>query len=207
MELALLKVCHSTLICLPTLQETQPLGEIIRRARQNPPTKFLGPIDMLIKRFKLSNVKIETILLNAGIKCIMPKFTTIIAPSRSKSIKDKKHNKAKFKVYLDGSGHNNGLGAAAVLYSKGNPRRIKSLKAYIGTQNQHNAYEAEVIGAILATWLIHHTLETIGKRVSIYTNNQSIITALTSHRMTTGHYLIDNLRLAANAIGQKLSIK
>ena len=171
MELALLKVCHNALICLLTLQETHPLGEIISRARQNPPTKFLGPIDMLMKSFKLSDIKIETILPNAEIKCITPKFTTIIAPSRRESIKDKKHDKAKFKVYSDGSGHDNRLGAAAVLHTKGNPRRIKLLKAYIGTPNKHNTYEAEVIGAILATWLIHNTLETLGKRVSIYTNN------------------------------------
>ena len=74
--------------------------------------------------------------------------------------------------------------STAILYKQGNSRTIQ---AYISTADKHNTYKAEIIGAILTTWLIHNTPETLGKMISLYTNNQSIIAALTSHESATSH--------------------
>ena len=45
-----------------------------------------------------------------------------------------------------------------------------------------------------------------GKRVSLYTDNQSIIDALLPHKATPGQYLINTLRIAVNALRCRLEI-
>ena len=47
----------------------------------------------------------------------------------------------------------------------------------------------------------------MGKRISLYTNNQSIIKALASQKATSGQYLINTLKRVANKIGQMLEIR
>ena len=47
------------------------------------------------------------------------KYKMIIDSSRMESINSEANNKADFKIYLDGSGQDNGIGSAAILYKKG----------------------------------------------------------------------------------------
>ena len=84
--------------------------------------------------------------------------------------------------------------------------QVKSLKVYLGTPDEHNTYEAEIIETIITIWLLQSTPDTIGKKVSLYTDNQSIINALSTPKLTSGQYLINTLRTAANTALCKLSI-
>ena len=49
MELALLKACHNSIICILTLPDSYPLHQIAQKAKHNPPAKHLSPSDSLIK--------------------------------------------------------------------------------------------------------------------------------------------------------------
>jgi hypothetical protein len=60
---------------------------------------------------------------------------------------------------------------------------------------------------VCTTWLLRTTPETLGKKVSIYIDNQSIIAALVSPKSTSGQYLLNFLRLAANDVGCDLTIR
>jgi hypothetical protein len=44
-ELALLKACHAAIVRSLTLPDTNPIQQIIAKAKRNPPTKHLSPID------------------------------------------------------------------------------------------------------------------------------------------------------------------
>lgn len=81
------------------------------------------------------------------------------------------------------------------------------IQAYLGPTDKHNTYKAEIVGVILATWLLQNTPETLGKQISLYTDNQSIIDAITSQNATPGQYLINKLKSSANKIGHKLEIR
>ena len=115
MDLALLKACHTAMIHLLTLPEQHPLHNIVKKARHTPPTKHLSSIDMLLKQFKLRHTKIETIYPTIYTQQPKIKFTTKVEPSRKESIKAEANNMANFKIFLDGSGHDNGIGSAAIL--------------------------------------------------------------------------------------------
>jgi hypothetical protein len=63
----------------------------------------------------------------------------------------------------------------------------------MGAPNQHNIFEAEATGAILALWILESTSAVIRKRVSLYTDNQSIMTTLPHPKATSGQHLLSSL--------------
>jgi ribonuclease HI len=207
MELALLKACHSAMVRILTLPDTHPLHQIIREAQRNPPAKHPSPLDTLIKKFDLQETKVEIIQPAVTLTHSNSRIATHIDKNREDSIISERLDTADFKVFSDGSGHDNGIGSAAILYEKNRHRPLRSLQAYLGTPDEHNTYEAEAAGALLALWLIRTTPETIGKRVSLYIDNQSIITALLTPKSTPAQYILNALRISAHNIGCNLSIK
>jgi ribonuclease HI len=206
-ELALLKAVHRAAIRMLTLPPTHPLYEIITSTRLHPPSRHASPIANLFKILKLERPKVETIIPKAQHKNRAPKFSTKIAASREDSIKDEKNDDAEFRAYSDGSGTDEGIGAAAVLYKRGRTRPIDQLKLYLGPPASHNTYEAETAGAILATWLISKRNDIVGKKVSLYIDNQSVITVIKNPTAKSGQYLVHQLNLLANALTCKLGIK
>ena len=136
-----------------------------------------------------------------------PSYTTTIDENRKDSINSESSDDADYKVFSDGSGREEGIGSAAILFEKGRVRPLRSLQAYLGTPDKHNTYEAEAVGALLALWILQTTPETIGKRVTLYVDNQSIITAMSSIKATSGQHLLQALRLAANDASCTLTIR
>ena len=146
MDLALLKACHNALVRSLTLPSTNPIHQIIRKAKRYLPTKHLGPMDNLLKLFSLANVKVETIYPAITIKR-EKRYETKIDNTREDSIANESHDDADFKVFSDGLGHDNEVGSAAILYKKGRHSFIKRLKKFIGTTKKHNTYKAEAVGS------------------------------------------------------------
>lgn len=62
------------------------------------------------------------------------------------------HNAICYKVYSDGSGFEGGAGVSAVMCM--NNREIKSLHLYLSPSNEHTVYESELIGLLLALYLL-----------------------------------------------------
>ena len=202
MELALKKACYRAILRTLTLPQSHPLHRIIRKAKRHPPEKHLGPLDELIRIFKLRNINFETIDPErqnfAGIMVFKP--NTNIAPTRDISIAFKLTDNADYKAFSDGSGQENGIGASAILYKRGFVRPIKEIQAYLGPKTKHNTYKAEATGALLAIWIIRNTIETIGKTVSLYIDNQALILALAGNGHSSGQHLIRALKTEANGL-------
>lgn len=207
MDLALLKACFSAMVRYLTLPDTHPLHQIIVNAKCQVPAKHLSPIDKLIKQFSLKRIQTETILPIASLPSRPNTFRLQMDNTREDSINSEATDNADFKVFSDGSGHDNGIGAAAILYEKNRHRPLRSLKAHLGTPDKYNTFEAEAVGVVLALWLIRTTPETLGKTVSLFTDNQSIVMALSSAKAASGQYLIDSIKNAANTAGARLTIK
>ena len=208
MELALLKACHRTTVRMLTLPDSHPLYNMVKKSAQNPPEKHPSPIDQLLKTFKMANTntKMETIDPIRRGKADSERFRMSIATSREESISLESDDIADYKAYSDGSGQENNIGASAILYKKGSARPLKDIKAYLGPSSKRNTYEAEIIGAILATWIIRNTPEIIGKRVTIYVDNQAVIKALDGIKPKSGQHLIRSLATAANDLPCRLRI-
>ena len=104
--------------------------------------------------FGLKPDKMETIEPASVDPHLEDKFKTTVAKTREETMEHEKHDNADFRVYTDGSGNNEEVGAAAVMYKKGRLTPIDQRQCYIGPRKEHNTYEAEDIGGILGTWLL-----------------------------------------------------
>jgi ribonuclease HI len=207
MELALRKACHGAILRSISLPATHPIHQIVKSAKRNPPEKHLGPLDQLIKLFKLKKVKLETIKPAIRDWAKAPRFKTVIAGNREDSISFERSDTADFKAFSDGSGRDDGIGAVAILFKKGFIRPTNDMKAYLGHKSKHNTYEAEAVGALFAIWLIRNNPEAIGKLVSLYIDNQAIVMALTGINRISGQHLIHSIITAANGLPCNLTIR
>ncbi|OJA10385.1 hypothetical protein AZE42_10669 [Rhizopogon vesiculosus] len=115
-----------------------------------------------------------------------------IAPSREQAIADHDSNEDEIKIYCDGSGINQNIGAAAVLYCKERPQP-RVLRYHLGSADEHTVYESEAVGLTLAAQLIS-TEDDITFQVSIYVDNQAAIKSGDIFSTNPGHYLIDHFR-------------
>lgn len=131
-------------------------------------------------------------------------ITVIIDKSREESIRNEGREKAWYRIYSDGSGQNGKAGAAAILMEGDNPLPTRTLCYHLGLLSRHTTYEAEAVGAILATHLIKLIPASVTEENEIihYVDNQSIIKALQAHKGKTGQYLIENYRKHAQSITQ-----
>ena len=205
-ELALLKACHSALVRSLTLPSTNPIQQVVERAKLVRPRKHLGPIDKLLKLYGLEDAEIETVYPAIVLKSLSPRRTVIRDKTREDSIKSERVDKADYKIFTDGSGHDDGIGASAVLYKNRRSRPLKTLQAHLGGPDRHNTYEAETMGAILALWILENTPATIGKTVSLYTDNQALVKSFPHPKASSGQYLLSFLRTAVEDIGCSLTI-
>ena len=90
-------------------------------------------------------------------------------------------------IYTDGSGHNKNIGAA--IYSP----TIDIIKGeYIGTENTHNVYAAELTAIQMAIILFEEKIEKY-TNIHIFTDNQSAIQAVESPKRQSGQYIIKEI--------------
>jgi len=206
-ELAMKKMCHRAAVRLLSLPKNHPLYRMLGEARARPPTSHPSPIDDMLQIFRLRRKTIEMISPRTDDPYALARFRTKIEESRGLSIEEEKRDEPDYKIFTDGSDHDGGVGAGAVMYKKGSPAQISQLKAYLGSLKEHDSYEAEVVGGILAMWMIANTADAFRKTVIVYSDNQPFIKTVTNPKAVPGQYLLKHLNKAANELRAKLEIK
>ena len=94
-------------------------------------------------------------------------------------------------IYMDGSGIEGRIGAAAVLYiGRRNP---KVLRYHLGMQNKHTVYKAEAVDLSLAMHLLNSELDlTTPVDIYVYVDNQAMIKCGEVFTTKSDHYLMDH---------------
>lgn len=118
-----------------------------------------------------------------------PKIRTRITTSADEAIEDENSNNSDVKIFTDGSGMVERIGAAAVLYRNG--RAKTTLHYQLGSQRHHMVYEGEGVGVILGVKLI--SKEWGIWSATIYTDNQATIMATQLTKPNAGHHIFDAL--------------
>ncbi|KAI0337727.1 ribonuclease H-like protein, partial [Trametopsis cervina] len=104
----------------------------------------------------------------------------------------------------DGSDIDGGVGAAAVLYTRG--KRIsqrKTLRHYLGTSGEHTVYEAELAGMLLALQLLRNISARIHGSVFIALDNRAAIQAASHAQSGPAHYLLHDFHSTLCTIKRK----
>jgi ribonuclease HI len=97
-------------------------------------------------------------------------------------------------IYTDGSGHNGHIGAA--IYS---PTTEVTKGEYLGTEDTHNVYAAELTAIQMAITLFRETMDK-HKNVYVFTDNQSAIQAIDTPKHQSGQYIIEGILDAIDEI-------
>ena len=123
----------------------------------------------------------------------MPKATTEISAA-SKDEAAKAHQQRLHQIstqdliiYTDGSGHNGHIGAA--IYS---PTTTVTKGEYLGTDDTHNIYAAELTAIQMAIKLFEEDIDK-HPNVYIFTDNQSTIQAVDSPKRQSGQYIVKEI--------------
>jgi hypothetical protein len=90
-------------------------------------------------------------------------------------------------IYTDGSGHGGQIGAA--IYS---PTINVTKGEYIGTDNTHNVYAAELTAIQMAITLFEEKIQEY-PNVYVFTDNQSAIQTIETPKQQSGQYIIKSI--------------
>ena len=174
---------------LATLPPSHPLHKPILNAASRLVKRHPTPLHDLMHRYKIQPKLIETIKATRHDIKWKPNITIKIAGNADDAIKELENDNPDIKVFTDGSGMDNKIGAAAVLYRNG--RQKSKLRYQLGPQRYHTVYEGEGVGTILGTKLV--SKEWGARSVIFYIDNLAIIMATQLTKPTSGHHIIDTL--------------
>ena len=122
----------------------------------------------------------------------VPAITAISAASKDEAAKAHQQRLRQIStqdliIYTDGSGHDGQIGAA--IYS---PTNNATRGEYIGTDNTHNVYTAELMAIQMAITLFKEKIQEY-PNVYVFTDNQSAIQAVDSPKRQSGQYIIKEI--------------
>ena len=181
------------------------LYETIVTQRPRPSkTKNISSLEILCRRFeKRFNCKIEN--LERTIPFVTPPWwippLTEIAPSKheAKISHDniiRAHDPQKqLIIYTDGSGMNGKIGAAALI-----PSQNITLKAYLGPIHYLTVYSGELQGVAMALNSTSSPNRQPTQKVTIFTDNQSVIQAVSAPHVQSGQQILPFVVLAINKL-------
>jgi ribonuclease HI len=115
--------------------------------------------------------------------------TTSIAEDTETAMHEDATADEDLRVYSDRSMIEGGVGGAAVIMRDG--EEMGSKRFYLGSDQEHTVYEAEIVGMILAVQLLKEAGGNRGGTMSLGINNQAAITATSAFQSRPGHYLMD----------------
>src|SRR5437667_2298440 len=176
-----------TVTRMRTTAENHPIHEWIKRALGDGNCPHITNLENLIKHFpeyiQPNMEHIETYIRPPWWK--LTATTSISALNKDKAAEEHERKLRQIPaedliIYTDGSGHGGHIGAA--IYS---PTINITKGEYIGTDNTHNVYAAELTATQMAITLFEERTQEYSN-VHIFTDNQSAIQAIESPKQQSG---------------------
>jgi len=96
-------------------------------------------------------------------------------------------NRSEVSVFLDGSGHEGSIGAAAVLYRGGEEKW--SIRKFMGSEERHTVFKAELLGLSLAVEMVKGERQVWS--LTIWVDSQAAMHTIGHRRAILGKYLVE----------------
>ena len=191
-EAQLKEICLKTYARLSTRPTTHPIANALHRTAKTQVKTHRTALHHLAKSsdFNPANVeKIRPTRLRPG---EYPDFVSSIADTKEAAIAT---DKAQFgrgkRIYTDGSGYKEQVGASAVLFTNG--KKTAALRYRLGPLTEHTVFEGELVGIILG----FHLAQSINgprTRINFSIDNQATIKTLDGNEPQPAQYLIDEIK-------------
>ncbi|KAJ3511459.1 hypothetical protein NMY22_g15642 [Coprinellus aureogranulatus] len=160
------------------------------------------PLAVMARRYDIPPDRIERIGSYSRAPTYTPAFNSHIDKSREDSIEGEKADRARIRIYTDGSAIEEKVGAAAILYINDEQEPQKTLHFHLGPKDHYSTYDAEWVGAVMAVWLLTKSNDpSVGQETAtIYVDNQSVIKSATTTKPGPAQYLMDTLHDLADSL-------
>lgn len=197
-DLYMHKLCQRSLVRIATLPETHPLHSVVRTCARHYVKKNRAPLHILTHLYKIVPDDVEVITPVRQLPTYQRPFTTRIAASREESLEYDRQNKARIRIYTDGSGYQGHAGAAAVMYR--NEDLPVTLQYHLGPLTRNTTYEAEAVGVTLGLQLLR-SAELPGS-TTLSLDNQGVIQASATFKQRQSHYILDAIHKMSRVIAR-----
>ena len=202
-DLLLNKILYRAALRLCSLPKSHPLYAQVHSRSTHRAKRHLSPVHNLLRFANLNPKQVETISPVRRSPGYKKPFSLIIPPSKDTALPlaQLTDNTMLVRVYSDGSGFEGGIGASAILYLKN--RLIKSIRFFLGSDQEHTVYEAEGVGLVMGL----HLLSTLHSRfihpTVLGSDSQAVIRALDNQRSHPSQYIIDEIHQSAENLHRK----
>ena len=188
-HLLFLKTLIRSATRLATLPDDHPLSRPARLAINNQVKRHRSPLHSLFFTTDIPRDTYETILTARRRRNYNIRANVLIDDDRRNAVANAKDNSGTI-IYTDGSGFENGIGAAAILTQNGST--ISSSRYHLGSAQLHTVYEAEATAVILALHLACNLKKKL-RKLTIGLDNQAVLLGLLNQQSKPGHYLMDKI--------------
>ena len=207
-----LRLCNKILKTFARMQTTpakHPIHQCVLRAVSSKSQHHISTLEYISRSFPNHAAEsLETILPFARPPWWTPKFTINVSGNKDEAKarhNNAIHNDDTLYVYTDGSGIDGQVGAAAYC-----PNTSTTKRQYLGTENQHNIYSAELTGMAMAID-IAQSCQRNYKQCVIYADSQAAIKATAKPGNQSGQpilcSLLDSIDNLASSRGIELHIE
>lgn len=125
-------------------------------------------------------------------------MTVRIAPDKDSDValldSEERNDRARTKIYSDGSGLEGRIGAAAVMFKSQPGAEMESqasLLKYLGSEDEQTVYVAAQAGELMSLELLWKAEQGTVDWTSIFVDSQASLRALSSNKPGSGHQLAD----------------
>ena len=132
-----------------TLPDSHPLSPLVRRCANRYVQSHRSPLHKLFHAFDLHPDYVETRFpFRMFPPDWSPPFTTHIDSNKDDAAEYCRSRSDDVRIFTDGSGYEDGIGAASTLYYKS---QSHTAHYYLGDSSEHTVFESEICAVILAT--------------------------------------------------------
>ncbi|EUC61565.1 reverse transcriptase from transposon X-element protein, putative [Rhizoctonia solani AG-3 Rhs1AP] len=201
-ELELRRASHRAAIRLAGIPASHPLREKINQeaGQLNRKLTHESSIRKILVNYSIDPAHFATNPHSNRLPPAARLLNPYIAPGgKEAAIDDEKGCSSSIKIFTDGSMMGGHVGAAAVLYRDG--REVAAMKRYVGTDKEHEVYEAEVIGLLLGLELLAR--EQGVREAAFFIDNQAVLRTLQAGSTNNLGYLYEHLDEAIRMVRER----
>ena len=196
------KLCFQAYARMTTLPSTNPIHKEIHSANCHR-KHHKSPLHHLALSFPLHPKETEEIVAPCHSPKWNPNVKIIIDADKEDATKQANKAQEEVQIFMDRSGYNKGIGAAAILRRPG--KADKTLHFFLGSTKEYTVYNGEQIGMVLGAELLRR--EDYVHSAYMVVDNQAAIQAVLSQDSHSGHSLTDMLLQVLQEVTDKHEIK
>lgn len=161
---------------MATVASDHPMRRLVDQEGRRIPATHKSPLHHLFMSTGVHMGDFKPEPTNVNLSRTLNRLHVQVADSKEEAISDEVGLALDVMIFTDSSMKDGRVGVAAVLIRRGQP--VRTLKVYLGSDREHEVYEAEILGIQLGLHLL--ATEEFVDEAAIFTDNQAVLKTIQS---------------------------